>query len=115
MSSSLLHSVKTQKTINYLAARWRLAKKKVVIGSETMFCNIAADEKDMHEVDFMKIPDDLIKRFEVWDEWKDIIDEATARLAKDLALLEQNTTKMMAKMIEKLQVMAEGSICRLGK
>ena len=61
MSSSLLHSVKTQKTINDLAAQWRLAKKKVVIGSGTTFCNIAADEKDMQEVDFMKIPDGLIK------------------------------------------------------
>ena len=110
MSSSLLHSVKTQKTINYLAAQWRLAKKKVVIGNDTMFCNIAADEKNMHEVDLTKIPDDLIKRFEVWDEWKDITAEATVRLAKDLALLEQNTMKMMAKMIDTLQVMAEGSV-----
>ena len=109
MSSLLLHSVRTQKTINYLAAQWRLVKKKVVTGSETMLCNIAADEKDMHEVDFTKIFDDLIKRFEVWDECKDIIDKATG-LVKDLALLEQSTTKKMAKMTEALQVMYEGSL-----
>ena len=64
----------------------------------------------MHEVDFTKILDDLIKRFEVWDEWKDIIDEATARLPNDLTLLENRTTKMMAKMIEALLVMYEGSL-----
>ena len=75
-----------------------------------MFCNIAVDEKNMHEVDFTKIPDDQIKRFEVWYEWKDITDEATARLAQDLALLEQSSTRMMAKMTEALQVMYEGSL-----
>ena len=49
----------------------------------------ARREKNMHEIDLIEIHDDLIKRFEVLDEWKDITDGATARLAKDLALLEQ--------------------------